>query len=1576
MNTSAHPSISMLKSILARLLPALLLAVGLLGAQTPGRAHAAAFVVTDFSDPGASGDSQCSLREAITAANNTAATDCGAASSADDTITFNASAATDITLASNLPQIASASTAGKLAIDGGGLVAVSGANTYLGFYLTTGADLSLNNLTVKNGHSETSTSNYTGGIYNNGGTLNVTGSTIAGNLGQYGGGGIYSCGTLNITGSTISGNSIIGNLNWGAGIYISCGQATITSTTISNNSNGGGTGGGIYNFGTLTVSNSTFSGNSAGGVGGSLNNSTGATANITSSIFTNNHSSGNGGAVANIGTLAVSNTTFTGNSAGTFGRGGALFNYDGTATLVNNTLSGNSAYNGGGIYNYKGLTVKNTLVLGSTRGGNCYWDSPAITSTGNLADDATCGIGFTTSSSIHAGTLGSYGGSTQVIPLLPGSAAIDAGDATACPATDQRGLTRPQGSPCDVGAFETQGFTFTDLTGDSQSAAYNTAFATPLDLKVQANHSGDPVDGGVVTLSAPTSGASLVTTTYNLTIASGAVSQSVTANGAVGAYQVTASTAGAVSVSFHLSNVCTGNGALTVTNADDSGAGSLRQTIADVCPGGTITFDGDYTIPLVSTLAINHSISIDGGAHAVTLDGQDSVRVLAVASGVHLSLDNLTIAHGNAGGGSGGGLNNAGDVTANGVIFSANRTGASAGSGGAISSTGTLTLLDSTFSANQAAQAAGGIDNAGGTLALTSSTFSDNSSGTSGGALRSSGALTASDSTFTSNTAGTSGGGIEIASGTAALTDDTFTGNSATAQGGGVLVAAGTVTLTNSTLSGNSAPTGGGLYASGGVLTLTNDTISGSSGGGLYTAGALTATNTLILGSVSGGDCAGSSLAPASAGNLADDATCGSGFTTSTSIRAGALGSYGGSTQLIPLLPGSAAIDAGVASACPATDQRGVSRPQGSACDIGAFESHGFAFTALTGTPQSTVIDYLFAAPLGLTVIPVRPGDPVDGGVVTLTAPASGASITTTKTTLTIAAGTVSQDVTANHEYGTYRVVASAAGAQDVSFDLTNGCAGATVAVTSAADSDPGSLRQAMKDVCPSGVISFAGDFTIPLESTLVPTFSLTLDGSGHTITLDGQDTVRVLRVTAGLSLTLKDLTITRGYANAGNGAGLYNEGDAAILGSTFTANHTGSNGGLGGAVYSTGALTLTGSSFNANSAGSRSYSSGERGEGGALYSTGAITASELVFTGNHAGVGGGAVFTGGDFTLERGVFSTNTAGDGGAILATGGSLTLAATSLADNVAHFDGGGIYNDGAVLGLTNTTFTGNSASSWGGAIDNASGDAVLTNVTITGNSAASAGGGVNNTGSAFVLYNTILAGNSARNCAGALTDGGNNLDSASTCGFNRARGSLSNTDARLMPLSGSPSYVALKNDSPAIDAVSYNAPNHCPATDQRGLPRDDLACDIGAFELTASDSDTVQLSLSPDRLTTFGPALAGITYQGSDPSPVTVSRGSLSLPVLQSLGLAWELAPTQNTALNLTVSLCYLPSDLGSLPESSLSFYRQVTSMWTSVGTPAFSDSGRYRCATLSGVSAGRYTLATGKTLSIFLPFIGN
>jgi CSLREA domain-containing protein len=199
------------------------------------------------------------------------------------------------------------------------------------------------------------------------------------------------------------------------------------------------------------------------GLGGGIKND-GGTLTVTRSTFLDNNANVGGGiANANGGTLTVTNSTFSGNGAVV---GGAMSN-DGTLEVTYSTLSGNGADLGSGIQNAFVETAKTTLsstVLANSKGNgqNCRG---TITDGGyNISDDSSCT--FTDSTSKNAtdpeldpNGLQNNGGPTQTIALQQGSPAVDYipegenGCGTTI-RTDQRGIKRPQGKTCDVGAYE------------------------------------------------------------------------------------------------------------------------------------------------------------------------------------------------------------------------------------------------------------------------------------------------------------------------------------------------------------------------------------------------------------------------------------------------------------------------------------------------------------------------------------------------------------------------------------------------------------------------------------------------------------------------------------------------------------------------------------------------------------------------------------------------------------------------------------------------------------------------------------------------------------------------------------------------------------------------------------------------------------------------------------------------------------------------------------------------------------------------------------------------------------------
>jgi hypothetical protein len=325
---------------------------------------------------------------------------------------------------------------------------------------------------------------------------------------------------------------------------------------------------------------------------------------------------------------------------------------------------------------------------------------------------------------------------------------------------------------------------------------------------------------------------------------------------------------------------------LTVASTADSGAGSLRQTIAEASGGDTIKVPaGKYA--LSSVLTVEKSLTFLGaGARTTTLDGQGKTEIFRlIAPAAAVTIDGMTL------------------------------TGGSAAGGGAISSSVPLTLEADAITGNTAPTS-------------------------SGGGVYEAGPLTAERLLVAGNTAPKGGGGgialAEPTNGvTSTISDSTIADNSAEGTGGGIdeyNTAEYTLELLGDTVVGNTlsetASQGGNFRAWSGTTMELRDTYLG---GGLAKYG---------------GNCYyGGGAHVISLGHNAQDVEDGecefkeaSGDHVNVVAQLGPLQDNGGPTDTMLPAAGSPLLNAGDAAHCTTADQRGVPRPQGGGCDIGAIE--------------------------------------------------------------------------------------------------------------------------------------------------------------------------------------------------------------------------------------------------------------------------------------------------------------------------------------------------------------------------------------------------------------------------------------------------------------------------------------------------------------------------------------------------------------------------------------------------------------------------------------------------------------
>ncbi|MDY7080115.1 MAG: choice-of-anchor Q domain-containing protein [Chloroflexota bacterium] len=310
---------------------------------------------------------------------------------------------------------------GRAALEGGHILGnvVSGSGG--GLHISQGHLVLVNGLVAHN-----TASMYGAGVYVSLGTAMLDGGQIVSNTAGRRGGGmcVISSSVLTQTGETLIGYNVISD----------------TGTD--------GDGGGIFSSGDATLTGVQIVGNTAARYGGGVYVGSGSLTIHPGQVLSNTASSGGG--LYNNGTLTLINTTVSSNTA-TVNHGG-LCNNSGTSILTFTTIASNTAASGGGGIRGTGTGVwpQNSLVAHNSP-VNC--SGPAITSTGhNLDSGTTCGFSATGDITDTDPLIGPLG--AGVYPLLFGSPAIDKGVCVPGIPTDQRGIARPQGAGCDIGAYE------------------------------------------------------------------------------------------------------------------------------------------------------------------------------------------------------------------------------------------------------------------------------------------------------------------------------------------------------------------------------------------------------------------------------------------------------------------------------------------------------------------------------------------------------------------------------------------------------------------------------------------------------------------------------------------------------------------------------------------------------------------------------------------------------------------------------------------------------------------------------------------------------------------------------------------------------------------------------------------------------------------------------------------------------------------------------------------------------------------------------------------------------------------
>jgi hypothetical protein len=1199
-----------------------------------------------------------------------------------------------------------------------------------------------------------------------------------------------------------------------------------------------------------------------------------------------------------------------------------VFNLNGSLSLSSSTLARNSASDGGGaVFNLGSggeatqsgpaltvqqaiVTLHNSILSNSTNGTDPVSDYLAQSKGGgtqsssgsfNIVQSNPGTGGFSgTSSQVDPLLVGTApadkGGPTATFALQSGSPAIDQGDdSSTAPTTDQRGETRPSDNPAitnatggdgsDIGAYEFQNSVPVVATNSGLTVALGaTATITEAMLKV-TDADGDTLTYTIT--SAPAKG----TLNFNgSALGSGTFTQADIAASKL-SYTHTGGDFSSDSFTFSVSD---GNGGTMVatfnilvaetqslivtTIADDStntdGKISLREAIAysttlPATPAPEITFaipanqqvGGVWTITLNGTeLVLNRSLTLTGpGANLLTVSGNNASRVFSV-TGASVAISGLTVSNG---------------ITSSTTLYG----------GGIYNNAGTLSLTNVTVSNNTSAYAGGGIMNLSGTLSVRNSTISGNTARNTNSALGSGNSfgggiavagpgagLTLTNSTISGNTATTTvsgvnglGGGIYSEQVTdvinSAISGNTASGTISTrGAGGGVNNSgSGTVIIINSTLSGNRSGDNGGGLTNSGTASLVHSTVTDNTstfGGGVRNFGTCRLRNTIVASNTATTDSDvrnGTSPAFTSLGhNLIGTMGGATGFTN------GSNGDIAG-TNASPVNArlGALANYGGLTKTHELqSDSPAINAGNNALIPAGiTTDQRGNGFARLKGG-RTDIGSFEFqndAPTLSDTSFTFLKG-------VSISEQLAGSDSDGNTLSYSVTAGTLPEGLTLSTNgtlSGTPRALTTSAGV-DVTVTVADGKGGTGTATINIKVKESPSLE--VTHTADSGD-EYDGETS--LREALA--YAHRKDGADE-ITFNipqaqKQDGIWKISLSSVLPDLSSDLTIT------GPGANLLTVSrEFAAKGRIFKVT-TGQTITLAGLTLTNGDVTDGGADGTV---------------GGAIWNQeGNLTLNSCTLSGNSA-AHGGAIFN-----------STNT---------DNATLTLNQCSLINNQSTYHGGAIYNSGsddngggvtAALVLSNCSLAGNKSGNRGAAVNsygttNATVTTTIAHCTLVDNVSSGNEGTIYNwnngatsvtTSLSHTLLKTVSGKSSFDQDGGTIVSNGYNLTNEDASGVLNQSGDRNDvTDFHLGTLqnNGGPTQtIALLSGSPAINAgeQNYNGPL---TTDQRGsgfLRVKGARLDIGAFEVQNLTPEITRLSALVGRagrvVTLHGKYFTGVT-----------------------------------------------------------------------------------------------------------------